>query len=125
MKRHLQALLCLATLSLASCQTPNAQQSQFPTLRRMWAKVGQRVALGTASVPGAAEAAKQLDAALIASDRVLLRDVTLGPIEDAAAAGLQLRVQRAEIDPAVADYLGSHNDIFFQLVRKVAQESAQ
>lgn len=125
MKRHLQALLCLATLGLASCQTPNAQQSQFPTLRRMWAKVSQRVALGAPSVPGAAEAAMDLDSALLVSDRVLLRTVVLEPIEDAAAAGLQLRVQRAEIDPAVADYLGSHNDIFFQLVRKVAQEAIQ
>lgn len=123
MIRHMiRPFLALALVGLASsCQTPNAQQSQFPTLRRMWTKVSTRVALGAAAVPGAADSAVQLDAALAASDRVQLQAVVLEPLESAAEAGLRVRVQRAEIDQEVADYLSSHNDLFFQLLRKVAQ----
>lgn len=117
MKRH---ALLLPLLLLAACAVPDlAREALVPNLRGEWPVLRPLAELGAPRVPAAASAILQVDAALAAADGKALA-LAWPPVEAAALAGVEVKLEGNQLGPNGADLARNHITQFGRAVSRLA-----
>lgn len=99
-----RALPLAFVLLLAACAGSSARTyALWPVVQNTWPAVKADAQLGSAATPGAiASQVGLIDTAINNDDRHVLVGLDFSPVEQAARAGVQERVNRGEITAGVA-----------------------
>lgn len=125
MRPHQPAILRLACAAIAffwlsSCTAPErAREALAPNLRGEWPVIRPLAELGAERVPAAVSAIPQVDAAIAAGDGQAL-SLAWPPVEAAAVAGVEVRVEQRQLGPNGADLARNHITQFSRAVSRLA-----
>lgn len=115
--------LCAAAVWIAllvACAAPErAREALVPNLRSEWPVLRPLAELGAPRVPAAVPAIPQVDAALAAGDGTALQ-TAWPPVEAAARAGVDVRLEARQLGPNGADLARNHITQFSRAVSRLA-----
>ena len=110
----------LVLLVAAACAAPElAREALVPSLRDEWPVIRPLAELGAPRVPAAGPAIAQVDAAVAAGDGAALA-AAWPPVEAAALAGVEVRVEQRQLGLNGADLARAHITQFSRAVSRLA-----
>lgn len=117
MTRH---RLLLPLLLLAACTAPDlAREALVPNLRGEWPVLRPLAELGAERVPAAVQAIPRVDTAIAEGNGGALA-AAWPPVEAAALAGVEVRVEQRQLGPNGADLAREHITQFSRAVSRLA-----